>query len=93
MNNKQFFIKQKKQNPSEINEGCHRFTFWYSGRESEAICSSSMDIIFKEKYIPEDIKNAVIREIYKILDNTNNNDKLNNTENITSTYCDESFFM
>lgn len=87
-----YHIKHKRQTLVDFNNDCHRFSFWYGGKEMEASCYGAVSVFFDDETIPEDVQCEVQEEIYKLIDK--NEDKWSvsrSAQEIADAYCKENF--
>lgn len=63
-----FHVKHKRQSLADFNNSCHRFKFWYNGKEMEVSCYCSVSVFFDDENIPEDIKQEVQKMVYNLID-------------------------
>lgn len=89
---KNYRVKHKRQNISDFNNDCHRFSLWYNGKETEVSCYGAMSVFFSDETIPEDVKCAVQKEIYNLIDKNENKWSVpKGAREIANAYCAENF--
>ena len=87
-----YCIKHKRQNMLDFNSDCHRFSFWYGGKEYEASCYGAVNVFFDDESIPEYVQCDVQEVIYKLIDKKENKWSVpRGAQEIADTYCAENF--
>lgn len=88
-----YHVKHKRQNIIDFNSDCHRFSFWYNNKEMEASCYGSVDVLFNDGTIPEDVKCEVQNKIYQLIDKYEYSWSVPKAaQEIADKYCKENFY-
>jgi len=88
-----YFIKHKKQTLADFQNDCHRFAFWYDGKDIEVSCYSALSVFFDNENIPEDVKCEVQEEIFNLIDKNESKWALpKEAYEIADAYCAENFY-
>ena len=61
-------VKHKRQTLADFKNDCHRFSFWYNGKEMEVSCYGAVSVFFDDENIPENVQCEIIKEIYSLID-------------------------
>ena len=87
-----YHAKHKRQNLVDFKNDCHRFSFWYDGKEMEASCYDAVSVFFDDESISEDVKCEVQKEIYNLIDNNESKWAVpKGAQEIADAYCEENF--
>lgn len=87
-----YCIKHKRQNMVDFNSDCHRFSFWYGGKEYEASCYGAVSVFFNDENIPEYVQCDVQEAIYKLIDKNESKWSVpKGAQEIADAYCVENF--
>lgn len=90
MNN--YHVKHKRQSLTDFQNDCHRFKFWYNGKEMEASCHRAVSVFFSDESIPEDVKCDVQKTIYNLIDKNESKWSVpKGAREIADAYCAEEF--
>lgn len=88
----QYFIKHIKQTMADFNNDCHRFSFWYNGKQTEVSCYGTVSVFFDDESIPEEVQCDVQEEIYRLIDKNENKWSVpKDAKEIADAYCMENF--
>lgn len=87
-----YCIKHKRQTFDDFIMDCHRFSFWYGGKEYEASCHMAVSVCFDNENIPERVQCDVQEEIYKLIDKNESKWSVPaRAREIADAYCAENF--
>ena len=87
-----YHVKHKRQNIVDFRNDCHRFSFWYDGKEMEASCYGAVSVFFDHVDIPEDVKDEVLETIYNLIDKNEKKWSVPKAaQEIADAYCAEEF--
>lgn len=60
-------VKHKRQTLNDWQNDIHRFSFWYDGKEREAICIGALTVDF-DGYLPDKVRTEVADAVYLAMD-------------------------
>ena len=87
-----YCVKHKRQTLEDFTKDCHRFSFWYGGKEMEASCYGAITVFFNDESIPEDVQCEVQDYIYELIDEYGYKWAIpKGARKIVDAYCQENF--
>ena len=99
--NSKYQMKHKRQTLTDFNNDCHRFSFFFDGKEREAICYDAVSVFFDDEDtdgkaalppIPENVKGEIVDEIYALIDKNEGTWSIpRGAQAIADAYCEENF--
>ena len=88
-----YHVKHKRQSFVDFQNDCHKFSFWYNGKEMEVSCYGSVSVFFDDENISEDVKCEVQNEVYNLIDKNEYKWSVpKGAREIANAYCAENFY-
>ena len=87
-----YCVKHKRQTLSDFTKDCHRFSFWYNGKEKEVSCYGAVSIFFDDESVPDDVKYEISVMVYKLIDKNESKWSVpRGAQEIADAYCEKNF--
>lgn len=86
-------LKHKRQTLADFNNGCHRFSLWFNGKETEVQCYGLVDVFFDDETIPDDVKCEIQKKVWELIDENEHRWTVpKRAQEIADAYCAENFY-